>query len=214
MCRGPSLQAAARSGTSTPACRCACPTPGRRRPAERRVLLRRAACDYEVLVNDGRRAEAVASRQPAQDLGRVEVDDALVAECLVGQAGLRVERIEFGVARPEDDWGGVLPLPPQYSTPRVEGLPVGSRYTQILFRSTGPAPRRGSTASRGTCRRRSRLASPGSRRILYRHGRDHGRGRPRAAACHRPARRGPESRLARWRGPPSPGASCGTPRRP
>ena len=39
-------------------------------------------------------------------------------------------------------------------------------------------------------------------------------GRPRAAACHRPARLGPGSRLARRRGPPSPRASCGTPRRP
>ena len=55
------------------------------------------------LIHGRRRAQAVAAGQALQDLGRVQVDAALVAERVVGLAGLRVEREEPAVARAEDD---------------------------------------------------------------------------------------------------------------
>ena len=69
----------------------------------RRVLLRRAAGDHEVLVDERRRGQAVAPRQAAEDLGRVEADDAAVAEGAIGRAGRGVDRVELRVAGPEDD---------------------------------------------------------------------------------------------------------------
>ena len=72
------------------------------RPA-RRVLLRRPAGDDQVPVDDGRRAQAVASGQSAQDLRRVEADDALRRRTRRWAAGLGVQRVELGVARAEHD---------------------------------------------------------------------------------------------------------------
>ena len=48
-------------------------------------------------------AQAVAAWQSLKDLGRVQLDDALVAECFVGLAGRRVEREELRAARAEHD---------------------------------------------------------------------------------------------------------------
>ena len=56
----------------------------------------RAAGDDQVLVHDRRRAQTVVAGQALQDLGRIQIDDALVAEGLVGLAGLRVERDRAG----------------------------------------------------------------------------------------------------------------------
>ena len=68
-----------------------------------RVLLRRAAGDHEVLVDDRRRAQPVAAGEAAEDLGRVQVDDAVGAEGGVQFPRRRLDRIELGVARSEDD---------------------------------------------------------------------------------------------------------------
>ena len=73
-----------------------------RRP-ERRILLRAPAGDDQVLEHDRRRAEAVVARQALQDLRRVEIDDALVAEGFVRLAGLGVQRDQPAVMRAEDD---------------------------------------------------------------------------------------------------------------
>ena len=95
--------------------------------ALRRILLRAAAGDDQVPVDRRRRAEAVAARQALQDLRRVQVDDAAVAEFRHWARRFRVERVQSAAARAEDDLRRrVCASPGQYSTPRVDGLPAGS----------------------------------------------------------------------------------------
>src|SRR5690606_18707759 len=60
----------------------------------RRILLRAPAGNDEVAIDLRRRAEPVAAGQAAQDLRRVEIDDALVAERRVEHAGLGVDGVE------------------------------------------------------------------------------------------------------------------------
>ena len=63
----------------------------------------RPAGDDEVLVHDGRRAQAVAAGQSLQDLGGVQIDDCRCRRSFVRLPGLGVERVELAVARAEDD---------------------------------------------------------------------------------------------------------------
>jgi len=76
----------------------------------RRSFLRPPAGNDQVLVDDRRRAEAVVALESLQDLRRIQIDHALLAERVVQFAGLRVERIELAVARSEDDLRGGLTI--------------------------------------------------------------------------------------------------------
>ena len=74
----------------------------------RREFLRGASRNDEALEHDGRRTQPVAARQVMQDLGSIQIDDAVVAKSVVGLAGLCVQRIQLAFARTENDLRGGL----------------------------------------------------------------------------------------------------------
>ena len=117
-----------------------------RRPM-RRIFLRRAARDDEVLEHDGRRTQPVAARQPLHDLGSIQIDDAVVAKGIVGLPGLRVQRIQLAVARTEDDLRRRPRVAgPVFDTARRRGAGGELERPRFLFRWSAPRPRRGNTA--------------------------------------------------------------------
>ena len=76
-----------------------------RRP-QRRVLLRSASGDDEVLINDGWRGEAIAAWHASHNVFGIHVDDAVVAKLQVGFAGLRIDREEPSIAGTKDNLRG------------------------------------------------------------------------------------------------------------
>src|SRR5262245_30864073 len=74
----------------------------------RRVLLRSAAGDDQVLVHRGRRTHSVVARKTLENLWRIQVDDAVIAEGIVWLTGLRMKRDQPAVMSTKDDLGGRL----------------------------------------------------------------------------------------------------------
>ncbi len=115
------------------------------------ALLRLPAGDDEVAVHQRRRAETVAARIALQYFGRVQIDHALIAECRIGLAGLRVERIR--VVRQESRTRPVPAFARHRASTRHHAwmaIRTATETPMTRLPSSDQRPRHGRTASRCT----------------------------------------------------------------
>ena len=70
------------------------------------VLLRSAAGDDQIFIDDWGGRKSVAAGQTVHDGFGIQIDDAVIAECGVRFAGFGIQRIELAVAGTEGDLGG------------------------------------------------------------------------------------------------------------
>src|SRR5439155_8102120 len=89
--------------------------------------------DDQVLVHDRRRAEPIAARQALQNLGRVQVNNAVITEFLVRFSGGCADRKQISFAAAEHNLRGGLGIPgPVFETAR-RGLPASQGINPELL---------------------------------------------------------------------------------
>ncbi len=80
------------------------------RRAMRWILLCRPARNHQIPVNDRRRRQRIAARQPAHDLRRIQVHHAVVPKRRIGSTRPRIHRVQLPVAGTKHDLCGRLPI--------------------------------------------------------------------------------------------------------
>ena len=99
----------------------------------------------------GGEVKRVAAGQSLHDLGRVQVDHAVVAESFVRLSGLRVQRVQLAVARTEHDLRRRLRVArPSIRRRAWPGCPKEAGRPRSPCPWSAPAPRRANTAWSGT----------------------------------------------------------------